>query len=128
MRQSEIIGHVIAGKAEGRTLGYPTANLELNPGSSRPQPGVYAAWITGNALGRWPGVLVSGVHWESEDLPRIEVHLVGYQGDLYGTELSVEVVQRLRDIVIGLQKNELIELIENDIAKTRVTLGLTPEL
>jgi riboflavin kinase/FMN adenylyltransferase len=95
-RPYAIRGTVVAGAKRGRTLGFPTANLDdvktLVPGT-----GVYAvrAWVGEKS---WPAAANVGPNPTfGEDARKIEVHLIGFEGDLYGTELRVEFVEKLRD-------------------------------
>lgn len=95
-RPYAIRGEVVTGAKRGRTLGFPTANLDgvktLVPGT-----GVYAvrAWV-GNVA--YPAAANVGPNPTfGEDARKIEVHLIGFAGDLYGTDLRVEFVEKLRD-------------------------------
>ncbi|MGC6487837.1 MAG: riboflavin biosynthesis protein RibF [Planctomycetota bacterium] len=89
------LGEVVRGDARGRELGFPTANLLLQPGALPPE-GVYAveAVVDGETyaavanLGTRPTFPDSG--------PSLEVHLLDYEGDLYGRELEVSFRQLLR--------------------------------
>jgi riboflavin kinase/FMN adenylyltransferase len=90
-------GTVIAGDQRGRTLGFPTANVRpVTP--LLPANGVYAVRVdtpTGRGL---PGVANVGVRPTFGPGHRgLEVHLLGWEGDLYGHELNVWFVARLRE-------------------------------
>ncbi len=107
-------GTVIHGDHLGRTLGFPTANLDTD-GRELPPTGVYAAratidgrqWVAVLNLGTRPTVTQPG----SE--PRIEVHVLDYSGDLYGCELEVEFVRRLR----SEQTFASVEVLRDQIAR-----------
>lgn len=88
-------GIVVEGDKLGRTLGYPTANLQTSPGKILP-PGVYAVQ-THSALGHYGGVANVGYRptVSGKEL-RFEVHLFGFMGQLYGEELRVEFLKHLR--------------------------------
>lgn len=94
-----IEGHVEQGKHLGRELGFPTANVR--PERVRggwPENGVYAAafWIGGDERA-WPGMLNQGVHpTVPEGKPTVEVHLIGFEGDVYGGAVRVEYLRFLR--------------------------------
>lgn len=99
-RRYRLSGRVVHGKELGRRLGYPTANVE--PGSESlliPADGVYAAIVTLPDGTRRPGMLNIG-HRPTVDSPdapvSIEVHIIGYDGDLYGRQVTIEFVRRLR--------------------------------
>lgn len=94
-----ISGIVEQGKHLGRRLGFPTANIapEATEGEW-PRNGVYAAafWLDGDDLA-WPGMLNQGLHPTApEGKPTVEVHLIGFSGDLYGRRVRVEYLRFLR--------------------------------
>jgi riboflavin kinase / FMN adenylyltransferase len=87
-------GTVLRGHARGRRIGFPTANLALASDAGRLEPGVYA----GRALGL-PAAINVGVRptFEVDAAANIEVHIIGFDGDLYGRELTVDLTARIRD-------------------------------
>lgn len=89
-RPYAITGEVMHGKRVGRTLGFPTANLLLPAGRALPKGGVYACECVLPGGMVYPAVLNQGRH---PTLPAggatIEVHLMGYAGDLYGRSIQV---------------------------------------
>lgn len=93
---SGIVGH---GRELGRQLGFPTANLITDPSILLPAPGVYAAEATTTDGNRYRAVVNIGVSpTVSEGLPlSVEAYLINYSGDLYGTELRLDFLRRLRD-------------------------------
>ncbi len=98
-RAHALSGVVVSGDRRGRTLGYPTANL-AQVEEMLPPSGVYAglARIVGEAGGR-PAIANLGVRPTldgGQALPSVEVHLLDYQGDLYGRELEFELSYHLR--------------------------------
>jgi riboflavin kinase/FMN adenylyltransferase len=96
-RAYRICGRVAHGDRRGRTIGYPTANINLHRRVS-PLRGVYAVIVHGVAENPWPGVANIGrrptVAGTDE---RLEVHLFDLDRDLYGAHLEVEFRLRLRD-------------------------------
>lgn len=120
----KICGTVVRGAGEGRKFGYPTANLAVPGKAQRPPAGVYACWVW-RAGQKHPGALVSGVAWEGEGVPRVEVYLIGVSADLYGETLEVEALEKIRDIEQINEPGALKARIEKDIAAIRVLLGLT---
>lgn len=123
---NELLGHpftlrgtVVRGKQLGRTLGFPTANLEPEPRSLTPATGVYA----GRALGH-PAVVNVG-HRPTVDAAgsplSVEVHITGYHGDLYGRPLRVELLRRLRPERRFGSLDELKQAIAHDINQTLST-------
>lgn len=90
-----IVGEVVPGSGRGRDLGFPTANIQTEQ-ELLPPKGVYAAWAH---LGqkKQPAVVNIGTRPTfGEDNFTIEAYLPGYRGDLYGRELMLGLVQRLR--------------------------------
>jgi riboflavin kinase/FMN adenylyltransferase len=97
-RRYRIAGPVEQGAARGRELGFPTANLRPDPRRTLPADGVYAAVVPldGN---EWRAVVNLGSRPTFREGERLlEVHLIGFQGDLYGRDLAVDFVDRIRDI------------------------------
>jgi riboflavin kinase / FMN adenylyltransferase len=91
-----INGQVISGQRLGRVLGVPTANIALEP-TNRLAHGIYAviARVDGRAH---PAVASFGTRPTVDDgPPLLEVHLLDFDGDLYGREMQVEFVERIRD-------------------------------
>ena len=91
-----VSGRVISGQRLGRTLGVPTANIALEP-TNRLAHGIYAvmARVEGHA---YPAVASFGTRPTVGDgPPLLEVHLLDFEGDLYGREIEVEFIERIRD-------------------------------
>jgi riboflavin kinase/FMN adenylyltransferase len=96
--QYKIKGTVVGGQMIGRTIGFPTANIRLSDlGKLIPGSGVYAVWVYVDGK-HYKGMMNIGrrptLHIES-DLS-IEVHLLGFSGNLYEKELEICFVQRFR--------------------------------
>lgn len=94
-----IEGPVISGEQRGRELGYPTANMSIE-GLHPPAFGVYAVLVDvleGPHKGSYHGVASLGVRpMFGENRPNLETFLFDFKGDLYGTALSVGLVEHLR--------------------------------
>ena len=94
-----LTGLVVPGQQLGRTIGYPTANLQVpEPLKLVPTLGIYAVWATTAAGTRHPGMLAIGVRPTiGESLAQtIEVNILDFSGDLYGQFLTLEFVAWLR--------------------------------
>jgi riboflavin kinase/FMN adenylyltransferase len=91
-----LTGQVVRGAQRGRLLGFPTANLAVLPDRAIPADGVYACFVwVGDE--RYPAVTNVGVRPSFSGTERtIEAHLLGFDGDLYGLDLKIEFVERLR--------------------------------
>jgi len=94
-----IEGPVIHGEKRGRELGYPTANMAIT-GLHPPKFGVYAVHVdvlSGPHKGSYQGAASIGVRpMFGENIPNCESHLFDFDGDLYGTHLSVALIEYLR--------------------------------
>lgn len=114
-RPFELDGVVVAGDQRGGTLGYPTANLRLEPDLACPRYGIYA----GAARGHRAAVSIgTNPHYGGSER-RIEPYLLDYDGDLYGQRLLVELWERLRDEAVFESEDELVEQIARDVEDTR---------
>jgi riboflavin kinase/FMN adenylyltransferase len=119
-------GLVSPGDGRGRTIGIPTANLELPAERIVPKSGVYAcqAEVAGE---RHAAVANIGVRPTFSDgqpvLPRVEAHLLDYGGDLYGQTLRIEFIERLRDEQRFSGVQALVDQIHTDIHKARQILA-----
>ena len=96
-------GHIISGivqhgDSRGHTLGLPTANLALDASLLVPAFGVYGGWADAGELGRYPTAVNLGVHPTVHELPRpvAEASLLGFEGDLYGKFLRLELLFQVR--------------------------------
>jgi riboflavin kinase/FMN adenylyltransferase len=114
-RPAEVEGIVVAGDARGGTLGFPTANLAVDPGVLVPAYGIYA----GSAAGRRAAVSIgTNPHYGGEER-RVEAFLLDFEGDLYGQRLVVELWQRLRDERAFVSEDELVAQIARDVEETK---------
>jgi riboflavin kinase/FMN adenylyltransferase len=97
-RSYTVSAAVTHGERRGRELGFPTANLAVSPRKMLPPDGVYAVWVETPA-GRFGGMMNQGHRPTFADGRRLlEVHLFGFEGDLYDQWVRVEWVAPLRDI------------------------------
>jgi len=113
-RPFELDGLVVAGDQRGGTLGYPTANLRLEPDLACPRYGIYA----GFGLGHRAAISIgTNPHYGGTER-RIEPYLLGFDGDLYGKRLVVELWERLRDEAIFESEAALVEQIALDVEAT----------
>ena len=96
-RPFSLHGHVGTGAGRGVELGFPTANLDIAPEQALPADGVYACWayIDGKAYQSMTNIGINPTF--GGDKRAVEVYVVAYHGDLYGCELKIDIVERLRD-------------------------------
>ncbi len=119
-RDYEISGVVSRGRQTGRTIGFPTANLDLR-GLAIPPAGVWAVHVRLDGQ-QFRGVANLGFRptVEPENVaPRLEVHLFDFQRDIYGASLSVQFVQRLRPETKFASLSELQQQIAMDVATAK---------
>jgi riboflavin kinase/FMN adenylyltransferase len=122
-RPYRLRGRVGTGQRRGAKLGFPTANLEqietLVPGN-----GVYAVRALHQG-GAGPGAANVGPNPTfGEQARKVEVHLIGFQGDLYGQPLAVDFVERLRDTRPFAGVEELVAQLRKDVEQaSRIVAG-----
>jgi riboflavin kinase/FMN adenylyltransferase len=113
-RYPSLSGEVVPGAQRGHGLGFPTANLEIRPERAVPADGVYAVFAV---LGteRFPAVANIGVRPTFDNGQRtVETHIFDFDRDLYGCDLVIEFVARLRDERRFEHVNDLLAQIEQD--------------
>lgn len=125
-RPYSMSGHVIHGRARGRTLGYPTANI-LPHRRRAAVRGIFAVRVHGVGPVPYNGVASLGVRpgWD-DGRELLEVHLLDWTGDLYGRLLSVEFVQYLRAERRFDDWQALRRAIDRDAEEARAILNLRP--
>jgi riboflavin kinase/FMN adenylyltransferase len=128
-RPYAVSGTVVHGDGRGRDLGFPTANLRTPEGDKLlPREGIYAVRAFGRApLG--PGLLHLGPRPTFQgSLPSTELHLLHFEGELYGEVVRVEFLKRLRDVRPFSSAAELVVQMRRDredaIRYFRDVLGL----
>ena len=114
-RPFELDGTVVSGDQRGGTLGYPTANIAMDPQLVCPRYGIYA----GEALGHRTAISIgTNPHYGGTER-RIEPFLLDFDGDLYGRRLVVELWERLRDERVFDSEQALVEQIGRDVEAVR---------
>jgi riboflavin kinase / FMN adenylyltransferase len=113
-------GEVVGGDRRGRTLGYPTANLVPDDAMVCPGHGVYAcrATVAGvEDVAEWPAATSVGVRptFATGRGVLVEAHLIGFEGDLYGRELTLEFLERLRGERAFPSSEALVEQMARDV-------------
>ena len=121
-----IEGPVISGEQRGRELGYPTANMSLD-GLHLPKLGVYAVMVDildGPFAGSYHGAASLGVRpMFGENTPNLETFIFDFSGDLYGTSLSIGLVEFLRPELSFDSLEALIEQMDADCLLAREILA-----
>ena len=125
-RNFSVGGTVVTGEKLGRTLGFPTANLEIGPEMAVPGNGIYATrafvgdecYMAATSIGTRPTFDGKG--------RTIEAYLLAFDSDLYNMELRLEFVQRLRDELKFESVDDLLKQMELDVEQTRELLQSKP--
>jgi riboflavin kinase/FMN adenylyltransferase len=117
-RPYRISGRVVTGQRRGQTIGFPTANLgEVS--TLVPAHGVYAVRVE-HAGQIWPAAANIGPNPTfGEADQKIEIHLIGFTGDLYGQTLAVAFIERLRAVQQFSGVNELVQQLHADVEAAR---------
>lgn len=117
-RPYRLHGTVSIGRQRGRTIGFPTANLERIE-TLLPKDGVYAVRVYRGSES-WPGAANIGPNPTfAESARKVEVHLIGFQGDLLGQTLAVDFLERLRDTRPFPSVDELAKQLRRDVENAR---------
>ncbi len=113
-------GRVIHGEGRGKIIGYPTANLDIAPQLLLPAKGVYLSEVS------WKNRKLFGLTnigskptFNSGNETCVEVHLLDFEGNLYGEELKVVFLQRIREEKAFCDAGKLKKQIEQDLAFAR---------
>ena len=117
-------GPVIHGEGRGRALGFPTANIGYSKDKVIPANGIYACWVyVGNdKYGAMTNVGVNPTFTPDKQTPNVEPYILDFDGQLYGQDIKVEFVQRLRDELKFSSVDELLVQIRLDVEKVREIL------
>ena len=122
-------GTVVRGAGRGGPLGIPTANLGFPEGMAVPGDGIYAAWAhiaerdTARSRPRMAATSIGTRPTFDAGDRSVEAFILDFEGDLYGKEVRLEFVERLRDEEKYDSVEALLEQIDLDVARTRDILG-----
>ena len=131
---AEALGHpyavrgiVVAGDRRGRDLGFPTANVPTDALTAAPADGVYAGWLTRLDTGEtYPAAISVGTNPTFDDVRqrRVESYVLDRTDlELYGVEVEVSFVERLRGMVSFASVEALVEQMHADVERSREVLG-----
>lgn len=124
-RRYSLAGRVVHGDGIGRQLGWPTANIRLHDEKCLPRLGIYAVWMRIEPNGAWlPGAMSIGIRPTfGGQAVTLEVHLIDWDGDLYGREVEVQFADWLRPELKFDGPDALIAAIGNDVSHARQRLA-----
>jgi riboflavin kinase / FMN adenylyltransferase len=117
----ELCGEVAHGDERGRELGFPTANLVPDEALVCPGHGVYACLAGGEGIEDRPAAVSIGVRptFTTGRGELIEAYLLDFDGDLYGSELRLSFIERLRGERRFDSADSLVEQMHRDVQRTR---------
>jgi len=122
-RAHRVHGTVVHGRAAGRDLGTPTANVTPVVFAALPADGVYSGAVVVEGARYVAGISVGNPPTFPEARDYLEAHLVDFDGDLYGKQVAIEFVTRLRDQRAFESAQKLAEAIRQDIGNVVATMG-----
>jgi len=122
-RHFYLAGKVVTADKRGRVLGFPTANLDIQPHQALPDNGIYATitQVDGKRFLSATNIGTRPTFGEGKKL--VETHLLNYKGDLYDKEIRVEFVQKIRDERRFPSSKELKTQIEKDVQEVQALLA-----
>ncbi|MCH9018466.1 MAG: bifunctional riboflavin kinase/FMN adenylyltransferase, partial [Chloroflexi bacterium] len=123
-RNHSLSGVVVVGDQRGRTLGFPTANIEVDPQLLLPGDGIYATWaiIDGERHQSATSIGVRPTFGLSNRL--VEVFVMDFSDDIYGKTIGVEFIKKVRDQEKFDGLDELVKQINQDVDDCRQVLDL----
>ena len=121
-RYHDVVSEVVHGDHRGRTIGFPTANLAIAKKLAVPKDGVYACVASVDGV-HVPAVANIGVRPTFGAGRSVEVHLLDWEGDLYGRALPVAFIARIRGEVKFDGVDALVEQIGRDVTNARGRLA-----
>ena len=124
-RYYSLRGPVIHGDGRGHRIDVPTANLEIPAAKAIPANGIYAcwAWLGAERHEAAVNIGVNPTFTPDKQTSNVEAYLLDFDRDLYGQEMRLEFVARLRDELKFPSVQALVEQIWRDVADTRAVLG-----
>ncbi|MDP5227831.1 MULTISPECIES: bifunctional riboflavin kinase/FAD synthetase [Arthrobacter] len=130
-RPHRMRGEVVHGAARGRELGFPTANLSPQATGFVPADGIYAGWLQEESGTRWPAAISVGSNPTFEGVQRqVEAFVIGRPQErvedfnLYGQQVVLEFVARLRGMVAYRGPEALVEQMCLDVEQSKTLLGV----
>ena len=122
-RPHSITGLVVEGERRGRLLGYPTANLSMDPDLVVPGNGIYATWAYVDGQ-RYQSATSIGVRPTFGAGPRtVEAFILDFDKDIYQQSLTLDFVSRLREELPFSSTDALVQQIKEDVDLAQATLS-----
>ena len=120
-----LYGPVIHGDGRGKRINVPTANIGYSHEKIIPANGIYACWayLQGERFRAAINIGINPTFTPDKQIPNVEVYLLDFDREIYGQEVRLEFVARLRDEVKFDSVDVLVEQIWKDVAQVRELLG-----
>ena len=122
-RHFYLSGKVVPGDRRGRELGFPTANLAMGPGMMLPGDGIYATWAVIDGVGHPSATSIGNRPTFGLSERLVEVYVMDFNADLYGQEIGVKFVKKLRNQEAFTDVESLVRQVEQDVADARLVLA-----
>lgn len=118
-------GEVIHGEGRGKTINFPTANVNYPKGKVMPPNGIYACWahLGDKKFMAATNIGLNPTFTPERQIPSLEAYLLDFDRDIYGETMQLEFVARLRDEIRYTTVDALIKQIHDDVEKTRAILS-----
>jgi riboflavin kinase/FMN adenylyltransferase len=118
-------GEVIHGEGRGKTINFPTANVNYPKGKVMPPNGIYACWahLGDKKFMAATNIGLNPTFTPERQIPSLEAYLLDFDRDIYGETMQLEFVARLRDEIRYTSVDALIKQIHDDVDKTRAVLS-----
>jgi riboflavin kinase/FMN adenylyltransferase len=120
-----LYGAVIHGDGRGKRINVPTANIGYSHEKIIPANGIYACWayLQGERFRAAINIGINPTFTPDKQIPNVEVYLLDFDSEIYGQDVRLEFVERLRDEVKFDSVDVLVEQIWKDVAQVRELLG-----
>jgi riboflavin kinase/FMN adenylyltransferase len=120
-----ISGQVVPGDGRGKSIGVPTANLSMWMEKALPKSGVYVsqATINGQTFGAVTNIGIRPTFAPSQELPQVETHMFDFSDQIYGQQISVNFMTRLREEKRFPNVQELVDQIRQDVDQAKEYLS-----
>jgi len=122
-RYFSLEGRVIAGSGRGKDLGFPTANIDIDPVQALPADGVYATLACIDEQPRQSITNIGSRPTFNETERVVEVHIFDYDDELYLRNLKVDIIERLRSEQRFATADALVKQMTDDISEARAVLS-----
>lgn len=118
-------GEVIHGAGRGKTINFPTANVDYPKTKATPPNGIYACWarLGSDRFMAATNIGLNPTFTPEREIPSLEAYLLDFDRDIYGEIMTLEFVRRLRDEIRYTSVEALINQIHDDVNQTRVILS-----